>query len=355
MCFKTERKGNMELDKVLGDRFTSVRVPGWEQFGTRLDAPSGATEALDKAGLDYEVRLSPVQYSATADGGIIGDLRVMKNKFVIWHDNTEMGIVGTDYHPIQNSVLASILDPITEVYPVETIGGSHDALFFAMNAGEVNVNGELLKMYFTAVNFHGGGRSLRMMFTPIRFACINMLHTGLAASIVNVALAHYEKAVSDLRLRVELLRKMKKAQQDTLDTFVRLGTIAMNAKSIARVLEEVYPYRPMPKKVAVMEDVQLDTDEALEFNGLVEAALNIKERWEWEKTRVDAFRSSAKLLYDRFNDEYPKVAGTGYALFNAVVELADWRAGSGDVGWDALYSKRAQEKSRAFTAISKLD
>lgn len=342
---------------VFGERFNGTRIPAWAEFGTKMDGKVTASQAMRNAHLDYEIKKSPVQYTALVDGGIVGDLRTMEGKYVLYHGNHEMGIVGSDYEPIQNMTLASILDGITETYPVDTVGSVHDgrALFMALDAGEGDVVGEPFKMFFTVANFHGGGRSVKIFFTPIRMYCINMLHTGLAEAAVSVSMAHYKNAANDLRLRVELLNKMDKARSNTLSTFTRFAKLALSGPTVADIIEQVYPYRPMPKKAAVMDELTLDTEEALQFNDLVEAAMNVRERWEWEKTRVDTFRNAAKVLYDKFSDEYPTVGGTGYALFNAITELADWRDGSSTtIGWDALYEKRAQEKSRAFLAINAL-
>ena len=65
----------------------------WHGLGSRLDAPATAAEAIDAAGLDFEVGLSPL---ATAEGA-----PVPRKKAVVRRDNGEViGVVGNGYVPV---------------------------------------------------------------------------------------------------------------------------------------------------------------------------------------------------------------------------------------------------------------
>jgi hypothetical protein len=67
-------------------------------------------------------------------------------------------------------------------------------------------------------------------------------------------------------------------------------------------------------------------------------------------------REGAWELYVRLNDEFPAIAGTWWACWNAVVEGSDYRESRDPVSASrsVLYGERAAEKHRAFAKCLKL-
>ena len=63
--------------------------------------------------------------------------------------------------------------------------------------------------------------------------------------------------------------------------------------------------------------------------------------------------AQAASAYATINAEYPKHAGTGYNLYQAIVECADWRRGKSSRGnaESALVGVRASEKRTAFELL----
>src|SRR5678815_3071880 len=87
------------------------------------------------------------------------------------------------------------------------------------------------------------------------------------------------------------------------------------------------PYPTRPKKAQVLDTIKeskvadaLDPEkiQALEYVSNVHA---------YQMMRVDVFRQGTLELYDKICDEYPDIAGTSWAIYNAVVECADYRNG----------------------------
>jgi hypothetical protein len=86
---------------------------------------------------------------------------------------------------------------------------------------------------------------------------------------------------------------------------------------------------------------------------LIQQATTAREKYEWQKSRVDAFRNGSKFLFERYNDTFPEQGNTLWAAWMGVTEMADWRAGSSDdLAFSTLLGSRAAEKTRSFdTAI----
>src|SRR4051794_17973173 len=77
----------------------------WHGLGTRLDSPATAREAMYAASLDYDVSLAEL---TTTDG-----IPVPQKRAVIRGDTRDvLGVVGTNYVPIQNSECFAFLDSV---------------------------------------------------------------------------------------------------------------------------------------------------------------------------------------------------------------------------------------------------
>jgi phage/plasmid-like protein (TIGR03299 family) len=77
----------------------------WHGLGTRLETPATAEAAIEAAGLNYDVVLSPM---TTVDGQTIPD-----RKAVLRCDSkTVLGVVGKSYQPVQNRQCFGFLDSV---------------------------------------------------------------------------------------------------------------------------------------------------------------------------------------------------------------------------------------------------
>jgi hypothetical protein len=346
---------------LLGERFYGERKPAWMNFCKTFKEPTTALEALQAAGLDYTVSKQPLSFSWPAPLGLTS-LEPYEGKFAMVRDpipNDPMprtlGIVGKDFTPIQNRDIAKTLDLITDTWPVHACGGFRDGAgtFFALDAGECSIKGDIIHQYLTLSDFKGGGRAYRIYLTPTRMFCQNQLVSSFKQASVAVTLAHYAGADADMMLRIELIGKLQKAQATLLDTFTRMATRALSAKGFNTMVEAAYPYPPRPRRAALNDDIP-DSLEVEQFGKLITQATTAQEKWEWVKSRQDAFRKEATTLYEIFNDKNPTLANTPWAGWNSIVELADFREGSGDIAYSTLFGPRANEKIRAFEVAVKI-
>ena len=77
-----------------------------------------------------------------------------------------------------------------------------------------------------------------------------------------------------------------------------------------------------------------------------------REVWEKRQNRTDVIMNHAKERLDVFNQDFPKISNTSWAVYNAIVETEDYRRGH-DKSGTALYGSRAEAKARAFnTALN---
>ena len=74
---------------------------------------------------------------------------------------------------------------------------------------------------------------------------------------------------------------------------------------------------------------------------------HLREEYDKRVERVEKIRAGALERFHVFNDEYPRLANTPWAMWQAVVETEDYRRGHADSA-TALFGQRANTKARAF-------
>lgn len=341
---------------LFGERFLGYRQPAWHGLGKIVDSRLTATEAVTESGLDYEISKCPLY---TQFYGV--DLAV-ENQFILMRDETEddpqprsFGIVSDDYEVIQNTELAKILDPLTQEFPVETCGalGYGEKVFMALAVGSADIEGDEIKEYFLLNAGHTGSDSIRLMYTPVRVVCQNTLIMATRASTVSSVVLHNRGAAGDLRLAVDLMARLRGVQAYGLNSLRQMALSPLVTTQINQIIDAAYP---LPRKSrtqelvdAINQELPQAEIEALMNQGL-DRAVRLADLSKYPVEAARANREAVVTVLDKFNDEFPQFANTGWAVYNAVVELEDFKGGKGAVEESALFGPRAAVKARAYTA-----
>lgn len=344
---------------IFGERFLGRREPAWHNIGTVFEEALSPREALMHAGADFRFILSPAVTQIETPLGT--QLIEAKGKsFIVREpvaDDPEYritGIASDNYGLIQNEEIAIALERLTDNWPVETVGvlGKGETLFIALDAGVGEVKGEKIHQYFLVSDTKDGGTSLKIAFTPVRVVCQNTLVTGLRQATVSAALTHNSNVGAAFDVRIDLVSKMQAAQKFTMNLFETMANIALSDDEFTQVLEQVYPYPKVPKKMRMLEGLE-DGDIAM-LGELYDEATKAQYAFEYYVNRANILRDGAHTLFSKLNDEFPNIAHTAWAGYNAVVESADFREGPDSLFGSALFGSRAVEKRRAFAALSAL-
>jgi len=341
---------------IFGERFLGRRQPAWHRLGKTFDAPIGALEAIEAAGLDYMVRKVPVQAQVAEADGVstsipLHQLAVMREPTSDDPEWRHFGFVSEGYGLLQNTDIAKIVDPLTERWPVETAGalGYGETMFLVLAAGETAVAGvDPVRNFFFVTDTKDGRTSLSIAFTPVRVVCQNTLVTGLKAARVATRLTHHSEVGDELDFRVFLLGQLQRAQT-VGEYFEALAAMVLDAEAVDRVLLEVYPDRLRGSRAALAAEV-LDEDLG-EYDILKQYLEKAQESAEYSRARMGTFRAGVRELLGRFNDSNPTLVNTGWAVYNSVVEVEDYRNGRENVDVSLLFGSRARRKAKAMTAV----
>lgn len=175
--------------------FFSVQQKAWHGLGQIVEQYPTSEEAIRHAGLDYEVVKSPLftkgsGITETADGIEIGSNELeVPNCFanIRTDNNTVLGVVGKDYHIVQNREAFSFFDAIVgggEGILYETAGalGKGERIFITAKLPDyirVGNGDDVTEKYIFLTTSHDGSGSITAAFTPIRIVCQNTLNASL--------------------------------------------------------------------------------------------------------------------------------------------------------------------------------
>lgn len=330
---------------LFGDRFYGFRVPAWHGLGKTFDQPLTATEAVKQGGLEYTIE----KYPLVAEGGYpTGKYGIFRAPTIDDMQYQFLGVCGPDYGIVQNSAIAEIIDPLTKLWPVETVGalGHGETIFLTLDVGEAEVHGEPIKQFFLVTDTRDGGTSMKIAFTPIRVVCQNTLVCGLKQATISAAIQHDMNVEQVLKTRVTLLQKMSQARQATMATFEALASAAIQGDDAQAIFAAAYPEPPKSAKLELLDDYDAQSGPEM-LGALYDEATRAEQSWLYYCSRTQALRDGVQSTYARLCDEHPAIGNTAWAAYNAVVEFADFREGT-EVYKSALFGARAAEKKRAF-------
>lgn len=198
--------------------FFSVKEKAWHNLGQIItDYPTSA-EAIKHAALDYLVEKRPLfTYDSENQRGktdlIIPEIEV-NNFFATVRTDTDqvLGVVGKDYHIVQNIDAFAFFDSIVggkDGILYETAGalGNGEKIFITAKLPEyirVGKN-DLIEQYLFLTTSHDGYGSITAAFTPVRVVCQNTLNAAMRNKSNCIKIRHTSSATDRLKQAHELL------------------------------------------------------------------------------------------------------------------------------------------------------
>lgn len=187
---------NLDFNERTGRySFFSVQEKAWHGLGQIVtDYPTSA-EAIKQAGLDYEVIKSPLYTNASNIIDPSDNLEIVNNEVNVPNyfatirtdNNAVLGVVGKEYHIVQNREAFSFFDAIvggTDGILYETAGalGNGERIFITAKLPDyirVGNGDDVTEKYIFLTTSHDGSGSITAAFTPVRIVCQNTLNASL--------------------------------------------------------------------------------------------------------------------------------------------------------------------------------
>lgn len=318
------------MDAILGQRCLTLKSPAWHRIGTVVEKAVTPSDAISLVNVDYGVYREPLLLPDGTDSGYVAVVRDAVDQET---DRTVLGI-GKKYELVHVSEMADQLDELP--WPLASVGAIKNGgeVFFSFDLGDQEIAGEGYKMYVGFLHPYTPGASWRTMLTPIRIVCMNTAIAAESAAKSKIAVRHTAGAKARMDHATVVMRTQ--ANLDRLKSQLESMTkVKLTLDAADAILEQVFPYASRGRTAFIVDD------EAY------------AKKADADRRYTDALKSTTLQLYDRICDEFPAIAGTGYALYQAVVEHGDYAAARNPsrAYEDAVFGERGKRKARAFGTI----
>jgi phage/plasmid-like protein (TIGR03299 family) len=326
-----------ELENTDGTTFyADSRDDAWHQLGQKVGHNMTVEEAMAEAHLGgWNVRKVPLTIPPeVTDTGVFNGLEVTDQFGVVRTnpvngDRDYLGVVGNVYDPIQNESTAGFIQSLVDEFGANletagSLGGGRD-VFVTMKLPHtmevVGVNGHVDKTeyYLAALNNHTGKTSFRVILTPIRVVCRNTQQAAIGAAKTSWKVRHTATAVG----------KVQEAREKLGLVWSSVGTLDAEFQRLA--------------------EIPLEYQEAKEFT---ERLVELK-KVDPESAAATRRRNAAGKILDLYRNSptITPIAGTKFAMYNAVTEYVDWFQGVRGAG----EGTKAQQDARALRSIRELE
>lgn len=221
--------------------FFSVKEKVWHNLGQIVEEYPTSEEAIKFAGLDYEVEKSPLFTKGTGlvesqDGLKVSDSELkVPNYFanIRTDNNTVLGVVGKDYHIVQNREAFSFFDSIVGggngiLYETAGALGNGERIFITAKLPDyirVGNGDDITEKYIFLTTSHDGSGSITAAFTPIRIVCQNTLNASLRNMSNVVRIRHTSGAkqrLEDANKVMGLANKLSTQLEETFNYWAKI-------------------------------------------------------------------------------------------------------------------------------------
>lgn len=272
------------------------RTP-WHNLGQALTPGASIETWTREAGLAYDVLESPVLFRSDA----ASEPQAFNGRKVLHRSDTgaPLAVVSDGYHVVQPAAVMGFFEKLVEIggFEMETAGAlSYGRRIWALakvNQGADIVDGDRVRPYVLLGTSYDGTMATVAKFTSIRVVCHNTITAALGAKGETVRVLHSERFDPD-RVRQDL-----GIVADAWDRFL-IQSRRMAGETIT----------PADADLFVRELLRPYHSGALEIN------------------ESKGYRRIMELFNGRaIGSDIPGVAGTRWALLNAVTEMVDHERG----------------------------
>lgn len=246
--------------------FFSVKEKAWHGLGKIVDQYPSSSEALQYAGLDYEVTKEDLfTASYNCDGQLMDHTARVKTHYATMRKDTGaiLGVVGKDYEIVQNRDAFAFFDAIVEGEGIqyETAGalGNGERVFItAKLPGYIKVGREdLIDKYLFLSTSHDGYGSITAAFTPVRIVCNNTLNAAMRNHSNAIKIRHTANAKQRLETAHKLMGISNQLSAQMEDIFNQWAKVPVSDKQVKQIIQHTL----VPNKEALISLQQGKTDE----------------------------------------------------------------------------------------------
>lgn len=311
----------LEIRDGRASMFT-VNQTAWHREGVLLTQAPSFADALALGRLDYTVEKRPTYRIVTVDGAQQSVRNGMAFVTVRTDTEEELGSVGRDYVPMQNTDAFRILEPLIDsgIATLETGGVLRNgADAWLLVKWDLDRFGPVVREIFAdelvpfglLANNHAGRRGILLQNTSIRVVCANTLGFAEGSTERRVMVRHSAEAKSQLVAAAEALWGGIIERYEVLATQYRtLKTRVLEEEEFTRAVEDVIAPDPRvdPKFNPDAKRAELVIERADRKRGEVRRLWTEGKGHTGDHSAWEAYNAAAELL-DHNRDLFPTRGG----------------------------------------------
>ncbi len=240
---------NINFNKITGKHsFVSHKERPWHGLGTIVEDAMTSKEAIELAGLNYNVRKSPVYVKfpeqVIDSTGVRG--KEVPDTFATYRDDTldVFGTVGNRYEIVQNTEAFKFMDSIVgkgkAIYETAGALGNGEVVFITAKLPYyIKLNGnDVVNNYLVVSISHDATKSVNIFLTPIRVVCANTLALGINANKFMFKLRHTSNVHGKMQDASELLTISKTITEETQELYKHLINTKVTDKQVHEYFQQ---------------------------------------------------------------------------------------------------------------------
>lgn len=262
---------NLAINEKTGNAAFFGIEPAWHGLGKVLDNPATAKEAIEHAGLDFDVLQKPVEVNVGTDED--PHYITVPNKVVNYRsdNNKPLGVVGNVYTPLQNKDAFSFFDALVEedeavYHTAGALGKGERVWILAKMPNHIKVGkDDIIDQYILIHNSHDGSSGITACVTNVRVVCNNTLTAALRETSNKVVIRHTVNAHARLAQAHELLNISNLYAKEMEDIFNQMAKTKISDKKVETFLNSIYPINPDNETMTAARKIRDGVMEAMEI------------------------------------------------------------------------------------------
>ncbi len=244
--------------------FFSVKEKAWHNLGQVVSDYPSSREALQIAGLDFEVVKRPNIHRLDNGEEVISKTSFFTSRT---DNNAILGDrLGADYEVVQNAGAFAFFDAIVggDGILYETAGalGKGERIFItAKLPGYIRVgNSDLVDKYLFLTTSHDGFGSITAAFTPVRIVCANTLSAAMRNKTNTYKIRHTSGAQERLEEANLLMGMTNRLSAELEAIFNHWTRVRINDAEIKRLIQQaMVPNKEVLLRLSSGNDDELST------------------------------------------------------------------------------------------------
>lgn len=213
------------------------RFVPWHGLGTPVENAVNSAEALELAGLDWEVQSRPI----FTDNNLLIPGYIANTRS---SDNKVLGVVSDKYKIVQNkdafAFTDNLLDNEAKYVTAGSLRGGKNVWMLAQ-LPSTKILGDDIDNFLCFTNTHDGTGAVRVFVTPVRVVCQNTLNLALTTAKRSWSCRHMGNLESKMHEATRTLELSNKYMEELNKTAENLANTTITDDQLMQIVAEMFP------------------------------------------------------------------------------------------------------------------